>query len=330
MIIFYASRSHLIDHLAPVFHQFGSEQAQFWVMPALIDYAWSKGIEAFPSERQAGLYYPTAKGDAAVVCASNDAQSVHKVNGHRKIILMEHGPGIVFPHNAGYAGGDGIRRKVNLFLPPNQLVYNKTAQTMPGARQVIIGTPMLDKWSTITFPLPTEVKVFISFHWNGAGVQPEAGTALDHYKKVLPFLAKRTEFQIVGHGHPRIMDDLIPLYNDCEIQWTRDFEDVIRDGYVYLNDASSTIYMAGIFMPVIFLNAPWFRKDINFGLRWWEYTDFGSHCEEPKELLGLIERTLANPFEYSEERKKMRMDLFPYLGESSERAMNVIKEYLYG
>ena len=56
----------------------------------------------------------------------------------------------------------------------------------------------------------------------------------------------------------------------------RDFDEVMERSTLYICDNSSTLYeFASTGRPVVVLNAPWFRRDIEHGLRFWEHADVG-------------------------------------------------------
>lgn len=332
MIHFFATRPHFVNHMLPIFEQFKDGEAVFTISKHIKDYVDGLGIPYRLSKRNSGLFFPEKDGDAIVVCAANNAMFAKKSNPRRKIIFMEHGVGITFPTNQGYAGGGGIRRSVSLFLAPNQHIYDKTKKALPGKPQVIIGTPYMDKWVNYSRPTSTRDMVTISFHWNGSTIAPEAGNAVDHYlphlEKVMKFLDEK-RIDLAGHGHPRILEELRPAYEKLGIHIIENFQNVLEYSSAYINDGSSTLYEAALIMPVVLLNAPWFRKDIDFGIRWWKWTNIGEQCETPEELPQMIVNAVYNPFSFVNERSQMQRALYPYWGESAKRAALAIKEFVY-
>jgi len=332
-MLFYASRPHFIDHLLPVFDELQGE-AVFCVPPNLENYARSKGVKIVPTIFNGRKNEPPADGKVAVVCSTGDAKSCWLSNAYRDLIMFEHGVGITHAKNESYAGNKGIRQRVKLFLAPNDHILEKTHQALPLAFNVTVGTPKMDKWLGYQRPNSQRPVVCISFHWNGAGVAPEAGTALDHYKKVLEPLRielEQYEIQLVGHGHSRIMDQLIPIYNEAGIAIWHDFDKVLEKASLYINDCSSTMYEAAMLMPVIILNAPWFNRSLNNGIRFWDWTDIGPQCNEPEDLIHTVVKTVRNNLHFDDPyriaREKMVRALYPYWGVSSKRAAHIIREY---
>lgn len=325
-ILFYASRPHFLDHLWPIYKEFelaesNDYEARLYLTQPLEHY----GERSTPLRLSLDINY----GDVAVVSSSADAMTCRKTAPSRPIIMMEHGVGITFPKNQSYAGFTGIRAKVAMFLAPNQWIHDKTWVVLPKKPQAIVGTPKMDKWKDP--PKGNKCRICISFHWNGSAVAPEAGNALEYYVKHLSDYAKavnRIGYELVGHCHPRIVQEVKPHYKDAGIPFIDNFDEVMETCLLYINDCSSTLYEAATIMPVIILNAPWFRRDIDFGIRFWKWTDIGFQCNHPDDLISLIDMQLhKDPNVHTVERLKMRRDLYPFMGESSQVAANAIKKF---
>jgi hypothetical protein len=347
-IDFFARRTHFIDHLLPIWRALSDEiRGTFYVSAYLKEYAEREGFEAGLVPRATGDPLSGApKGtDPVLTTAYGDIQEAWRARSTRTLILMEHGVGLTFEH-PGYAGGLGMRRRVALFLAPNEFIRAKTARSLPLAPQVVIGTPKLDEWGEAPQPAsqasphlappfgrrkiggerPT---VCISFHWNGYHISPEAGNAYKHYGPVLSELARQNGFTLIGHGHPKF-GQLPEVYERAGIEYVPDFREVMRRADVYVNDCSSTMYeflVTG--KPVVILNAPWFRKNIRHGIRFWEYTDIGPQVEQPEQLLGAIEETLAKPERWGEARERAVRELYPNLGTSAKVAAKALEDFIF-
>lgn len=327
---FFARRVHFIDHLAPVWNKLPADvRGEFYVPAFLLDHAKSHGIDAHGLERPGQLdsidVIPPGRAPL-VTCAYGDMAQTQRGYVNRPKILMEHGVGLTFKH-PGYAGGFGLRTRVNMFLAPNEFIRAKTAQALPQARQEIIGTPKLDEYIMPDTAPKAKKKpvVAISFHWDGSRVAPEAGNAFKHYQHILPSLARERGFRLIGHGHPKYIHTLRHYYEDAGIEVVEDFRDVMAQADLYVNDCSSTMYEFCVTgKPVVILNAPWFRKFVNYGIRFWLWTDIGPQVENADGLLQAIESQLSNPGEYFEARKKTVAELYPYLGQSAQRAADAL------
>lgn len=335
---FFARRPHFVDHLAPVWAATRPEiRGPLYVSAYLKEYAEVRGLDVTPIEAvtRDSLSGAPDGGNPMVVCAYGDMQACYRLRPQRTFIMMEHGVGLTFNH-PGYAGGLGLRRRVALFLAPNEFIRAKTAKVLPLAPQVVIGTPKLDGWvreeiaSSPSAPRNDRSVVCISFHWNGAHVAAEAGNAFAHYAEILPELARDERFTLIGHGHPKILQKLRPTYEAAGMEVVDDFCEVMERADLYVNDASSTLYeflVTG--KPVVILNAPWFRRYIHFGLRFWDYTDVGPQVEQPEQLRETIVDTLANPEPWRQAREKAVRDLYPNLGCAAQKAAEAIEQFLF-
>jgi hypothetical protein len=329
-IDFFARRTHFVDHIAPIWNELGEQyKGVFYVPQSILGYASGlvdKTVGLKPIGSSAIRVSPHGR-NPILTCAYGDLERAISSFPTRAHILMEHGVGLSFGH-PGYGGGEGLRRRVNLFLAPNKNIYNKTHKTFPQAPQCIIGTPKMDG---IVPSIPVYKKdpvVGISFHWNGEKVCPEAGNALEYYMEVLPELSGN--FRVIGHGHPKIIDKLRSIYRACCIDEIEpDFSKIMQRCDIYVNDASSTMYeFSCTGKPVVILNAPWFRKDVYHGIRFWDYTNIGIQVDNPADLIGAITETAKYPERHYENRLNMINDLYPYLGSSSKRAAQAIVSFI--
>lgn len=330
---FFARRPHFIDHLAPTWLKMPANmKGYFYVPECLLDHAKSWGIDAIglvtENPRNPILVSPKGKGPV-VTSAYGDLQRAWERCMIRPQILMEHGVGLTFNH-AGYAGGTGLRARVALFLAPNEYIRRKTSRTFPTAPQVVIGTPKLDEWAKHPTKKPDEPPtVAIAFHWDGSAVAPEAGNAWQHYYKTIPEL--KTKYTVIGHGHPKIIDKLAPVYEQMGIEVVRDFRDVMERADLYINDCSSTMYEFCVTgRPVVVLNAPWFRRDVKFGIRFWDFSDVGINVEEPEQLMDCVAAALEDRQELAEKRKTVVQQLYPNLGYAAQIAADAITAFVEG
>lgn len=334
---FFARRSNYVDHMAPVWFALDEDIRGSFYVPALIqEYAIAKGLDVVPL-KPPGINNKldvAPGGDGPLVtCGYNDLQRALHKKPRRPMIFMQHGIGLTFQNNA-YAGGAGMQRDVSLFLDPNEHTRALIAKTFPHKPGAVIGTPKMDKFSgqrsAISGQHEGKAVVCISFHWDGSRIAPEAGNAFDHYRSVLPELARCEQFTLIAHGHPRNLGALAHFYEQCGIETVWDFDEVMQRADLYVNDCSSTLYEFCVTgKPVIILNAPQFRRNVHTGIRFWKYTDVGPQVNEPKELASVISEQLAViSDQWAAARGKAVADLYPYLGESANRAAEVIQDFV--
>ncbi len=338
---FFARRAHYLDHLAPVWNALPpARRGVFHIVRELYEYARRELREGDIEIYEGGI----PSGDTPILTAAyGDLNKVIR-NPDRKIITIEHGVTQGFEGAAYPNARIGNRARVDLALLPNEYVAGRfrAARNLPASCEVI-GTPKMDRWySSPFFELdPHEYTQFykfspehspvlaLAFHWGDRQSQPpESGSAFEHYRAVIPRLAAR--YHMIGHSHPLASDEHRQVMLRAGIEWVDDFREILRRADVYLNDLSSTMYeflLTG--KPVILLNAPWFRRSVNWGIRFWDYSDVGLAVEDPEQLFDAIDRTLR---EYSsicvQERRKAVADLYPYAGQAASRAADVLTEYL--
>jgi len=326
-IDFLATQPQYIDHIAPVWDALAEDNiGSFYVPQHLFGYTQGKlknHLYLYSYENNS----LTTFNDCPILVASyGDMKYAHRVNPDRRIFMMEHGTGHSFGTSA-YPNGPGDRDYVSLFLPPNQYTADKirTARSTPCE---VIGTPKLDWIAREDFPRHDPPVVCISFHHGGKNRRPpEAGSAFEHYKDWVVVL--KQHYNLIAHGHPlsRVRD--IPFYDSIGVPFVEDFEQVLRAADVYVNDLSSTLYeFIATGKPVIVMNAPWFRRDVHHGLRFWDYSDVGFVVDQPGELRTAIDLTLANPALFSRDRERVMNDLFPYFRHSAQHAASIIREHL--
>lgn len=336
-IDFLASQPHYLDHIAPIWDALPEElHGTFYVPLEMQEYAEKVLMR---DHRCLYVYKEDNLGSSVerypvLVAGYGDMIAVHQNNPSRKIVYMEHGTGHTF-HTSPYPDGKGKRDWVDLFLPPNEYTARKI-RSVRNTRCEVIGTPKMDKVFRELNPLnmlklsyPSPPTIAIGFHWGNKGnTPPESGSAFDHYKDIIPELSER--FNLLAYGHPLAEDSYKKFYLSHGIEYTSNLWNVFARADVCINDLSSAMYeflVTG--KPVIVLNTPWFRRDVQHGIRFWDYADIGIHVEEPSELDFAIKQTLDNYVAVrAGERTTTVQDLFPYLGQSAKRAVDVIKEYL--
>ncbi|HXJ64362.1 MAG TPA: CDP-glycerol glycerophosphotransferase family protein, partial [Actinomycetota bacterium] len=210
---------------------------------------------------------------------------------------MEHGAGQSYggrrtmaARHGAYAGGGGSREAASLFLHPGPHPAARDRAAHPKARVEVVGAPILD-----TLPAREGDKgrvVALSFHFNAA-ISPETKSAQTWIWPAV--MALRERFDIIGHAHPRMASTMRKLYARAGIEFVPSFDDVCRRADLYVCDNSSTIFaFAATGRPVVVLNPPWYSRDVDHGLRFWEAATVGVNCDDRATLGDCIEEALAD------------------------------------
>lgn len=305
-----ASERHYADHLAPVWQ----------ALPRDL-----RGSFVGPGER------PIRSTRPALVASYRDLVTARRL-GHRGLVRMEHGAGQSYagdPRSACHPSYPGGRDHVDvgLFLVPNEQAADRWRAAYPMRRVAVVGSPRLDALPERQAD-PTTV-VAISFHWP-CTVAPETRSALPYFLAALPALARRV--RLLGHGHPRAMGRLAPVYRSLGIEPVEGFDEVLARADLYVADNSSTLFeFAATGRPVVVLDAPWYRRDIRHGLRFWDAATVGLRVAEPGDLAGTVELALADPPHVRAERERVTAVVYARpTGGAARAAAHAIAGWLAG
>lgn len=307
-IDFYSSYPHYLDHMVNIWLNLPMKyRGTYYISKNCIEKAKEYGIEyvvGVPNENiclvSSYLDYLQTKGD---------------------VVYMEHGIGHTYSNdNPSYAGGKG-KDRVILFLNQHHLTQEKNLKTYPNVKGVIVGTPKMDNVKEVEFKGKV---VCFSFHWD-CKIVPETRSSFEYYRKIIRELNKNKEFKLVMHGHPR---ENWSVAKSLGIEFIQDIKEVFERVDVYVCDNSSSMYE---FMctgkPIILLNAPFYRKNIHHGIRFWTHIG-GIQVDNIKDLLPSIQRTLSNPNEYKTIRDEIVSELYPNRGKATKLSVKAIKELL--
>lgn len=355
----YASEPQYLHHLTPIWAAFEREERGV---------AWLAGKAAVQGPRleELGIVRTGRPKDRrnprpVMVASYQDERACRP----RPIIYVEHGAGQTYngdpavgshPSYSGTSRHDGVV----LFICPGEQVAASWRRHYRRVPAVAVGCPKLDPWlqklqilvpaegaglepagpqdgdgpdsSRVPSPLghPSSPKptVAVSFH-SDVRYLPETRWAFPHYERALPGLAE--QFPLLGHGHPRSYARIEATYRAGGIEATGDFFEVLDRASVYLIDNSSTGFeFSALERPVIWMNAPWYRRDIDHGLRFWDVEKEGGGLmvDQPEELPDAIERALAGEGVLDPD---FLDQVYAYRdGRSSERAVTAIREVVVG
>jgi hypothetical protein len=276
-----ASEGHFLHHLAGVWNALDeSERGTLYVAKAAQRAARQLGLEHVVSRQ-----IPPHSTAVRLLASWGDLKNLRlRLPPGEKVVFMEHGVGYTFgTGHESYAGGKG-KERVDVFLNPNEQTSRNNAAAYPDAIQETVGCPKLD-----SMPLrsPSGRVVCVSFHWPAA-VAPETNWAFPEFRNALRDLGKRTGCEVIGHGHPRALERLRPIYERMGIECVDSFDEVMRRCDLYVNDSSSTIYeAAALGRPVVVLNSRHYRRDVDFGLRFWDHIP-GPQVAEAADLAGVV------------------------------------------
>lgn len=285
MIDVFCSTSWYVDHAAPIWLALAPEaRGRFHVGPRAVDAA--RGLPGVTAERLSGdARRPT------LVMSYGDLRAV-AVTGRQRIALGQHGAGQSYSNDHPAYPGGRSQGAASLFLVPNEHAADRTRKAYPRARVELVGCPKLD---TLPARVPDgRTTVAISFHWDGPSVAPELRSSWLHYRTMLPSLSRR--FHVIGHAHPKAMSRVERHYRAAHIETVTSFAEVLRRADVYACDNSSSLFeFAATGRPVIVLNVPQYRRNVEHGLRFWAAATVGVNVDVPQRLLSAVAEAIADP-----------------------------------
>jgi CDP-Glycerol:Poly(glycerophosphate) glycerophosphotransferase len=324
---FYASERHYLDHLAPLVRAFPGSRVLV-TTDSLQTYAHAElGLEAVHAGKNE---YPMPP---MVVAGRRDAMRMEHPD--RRVAMIEHGAGQTYldqPHHSNYAGGRGLDF-LRLVLAPGPHSARAWRARYPETPVVDLGgSPRLDKWYSggvvdgcVDRPIDAPFVVAVSFHWD-CRITTETRSTWRYWLRALRELSET--HVMLGHAHPRAWPDLRAIYEQFGIPATPTFDDVLAQADLYACDNSSTLYeFAATDRPVICLNSPEYRREVEHGLRFWQHMP-GIDIS-PDEPFGTA-ITAAHDEVFTARRRAALHEAYGGLpdGEATKRAVTAINEHL--
>jgi UDP-N-acetylglucosamine:LPS N-acetylglucosamine transferase len=134
----------------------------------------------------------------------------------------------------------------------------------------------------------------------------------------------------MGHAHPHAARQIRRFYDSVGIEFIENFDDVLDIADVYAADATSTIYEAAACgIPVVLLNAPYYRRDVHQGIRFWEAATIGPQTQTASELPGAITAALnPSPEQVAETERCLDLVYTHRDGTSAQRAVDAIHTHV--
>ena len=131
-------------------------------------------------------------------------------------------------------------------------------------------------------------------HWDMSTI-PETRSAWPHYDRALEQLANDDRWTILGHGHPRLWGAIRRRWQELGVDHTPNWATcstgpTCLSGTTLLRSSS----FASLDRPVVVVNAPWYRRGVHHGLRFWDYPP-GLQTDLPSQLTPTVARALTDP-----------------------------------
>jgi hypothetical protein len=203
--------------------------------------------------------------------------------GGRRVVYVEHGAGQTYsrlrsrsrPH---YPGGPH---------PPNVIGYicpNRHVAALWDRPTVVVGCPALEGLQR------NPMAVVFTFHWDAPTVCPEARSARPHYLDHLHEMVQWVRdtglggLHPLGHWHPRDRQ-AETLWRRLGVECEPDPDRALERARLVVADNTSFAYEAALLgIANVALNAPWYRRDVEHGLRFWKHPP-GIMVDDADELM---------------------------------------------
>lgn len=305
LIDFFATQPHYVDHLRPTWDALPPPRGDWYTQ----DHRHLLG----PSDR------------LMVVSSYGDLRDARRA-GYERLVLAQHGCGMSYSDDHPAYPGGRSRENVVLLLDPNEFAAARDRAAHPTIPVAVVGCPKLDAWFT-TPPAHRHRDrplVVFSFHWPGGYDPPETRWAFSHYRDRLLTLkqhADRMGYRVAGHGHPKAQNThLRAFWHDAGFGFVRDFAHVVEVADQYVCDNSSTLYefAAVTNRPVLVLNSPSYRRDINHGIRFWQAMP-GIQVDTAADLGDAIIEGLSDPA-YAQQMRREAVELVYPVGRDGTAA----------
>lgn len=322
----FSSLQHYADHIDPVWAALPEDTlGGSWAPSRSI-----RGAEVWNPHR-------SAVGDDEWLLVASWSDAVGAAGRGRPLVYLEHGAGQAYggdPWMAGAAGWSGARARglenVRLFLCPSETVAQRWRDVHP-APAVAIGCPKLDAaHRALATDLPGHrPAVAITFHWD-CPLGPETRSAWPYWDRALPELVqwcRRHGVDVLGHGHPRLWSRIARRWQSLGVEPVADLAEVLERADVLVADNTSAMFeFASLDKPVVVLNAPWYRRDVEHGLRFWSHVP-GAQVDHRGLLVPAVDEALRDPAATRELRAAATAAAYAHTdGHAAARAAQAIQE----
>jgi hypothetical protein len=259
----------------------------------------------------------------------------------RPTIYVEHGAGQSYAGDpvsarmSGYPGGMGHEGTL-LFVAPGEAPRARWEEFYPDVPAVAVGCPKLDGRHRAEPRARARAldgaTVAVSFHWPNPLIQ-ETRSAWPHWA---PGLADAVAdlsdagATVLGHAHPRLWRHVAPLWRRWGAEPVEDFGEVLDRADVFAADNTSALPEAAICgVPLVWIDHPFYRRDVEHGGRFWRWPRGQVTCGGPEFLADAAGRALADPEPVRAAREAMVAEVYVACdGRAAERAADAIRGVL--
>jgi hypothetical protein len=332
----YASWPHYAEHIAPIWNWLPDEyKGDFVAASSSVDTLLRRhGIVPVASRHKGQIAEGLKTREPIIVAGYADLRKMRR----RPVVFVEHGAGQTYigddgTIHGGYSGGMN-RDNVELFICPNNKVAERNLAVYPAKKAAVCGSPRLDDLLQTRLGWAGDGQtVAIAFHWN-CQIAPESGTAFPYFAKQISDFARMARtcgLEVIGHGHPKSW----PFYKDwwetqnvaTEASWPA----LVQQIDLLIADNSSIVFeAAALGIPVVLLESPRWRRNVEHGLRFWEHADVGPSVLPDEDLGEAMSQAFTESWRVKREAVAQAVYAVPpsVEGSASRMAGEAILRYL--
>lgn len=316
----FATFPHYAAHIRPVLDALPPPlQGQLWARHT--DRAWGPQLRS--------------NSPAAAMTVVAGVTDVQAMRGRTRLVHVDHGAGQSYggdlrsATSGGYPGGQHPDlARVELFLTPGEGAAERWRASQPQATVVAVGCPKLDWWATQPNPDPTVIG--FTYHWD-CQLVPETESAWPHYQRGLEPVIRRlidAGATVIGHVHPRAGNQAVARWRRLGVDVVVSEAEVFARAGMLVADNTSMLYeFAALGRPVVVLNQPRYRRDVDHGMRFWDLIP-GPQVDDPAELAEVVEWVLAHPDQDRDLRERVSARVYARHGDAATAAATAIMEAL--
>lgn len=327
LIDVYASQPNYWRHLAPIARELRDRGHDVRAWASVMGRPWGPRIMGRRERAH------------TAVCASwEDARRISP----QRVCYVEHGAGQTYldggnEDGRGYAGAEGLEHVV-LFLAPGDHVAAQWRARYPQTPVETVGCPALDQHflrardfsasTTMSVVEPRYNRVAVTEHWR-CGVVPETMPAVPLFDRAIAEISRVDGIEVVGHAHPRGVRSTVGRWRDLGIPYEPDPDSVLRTADLLVADNTSLMYeAAALDIPVLAINGPDYRRDVEHGLRFWSHVP-GIQCDSVGTFIPAVMAALDDPPEARALRARAASHTYAHRdGRSAQRAADAIESVI--
>ena len=307
------SSTHYFDHAVPILNALSPDAlGTIYTPPKVQKHAAALGHRVV-------VRSPPDNAKPILIAGGSDLPII----GNRPCALLEHGAGQSYGdvNHPSYAVGAG-RDRVDLFLCPNSSIAARNQARYPDAQYEVYGSPRVE---AMRHNLPGAVPgTVVAFHWP-CRISVESSNAWVPFSNYLSLWSRIDELAPLSvHAHPRFADHVRRFCAEKSIPYV---EDPWLAGSLLIADNTSLMYeWAALDRPVVCLNSPLWRRNVEHGLRFWSQVP-GPEVNDPIDIVDACRQSTSDHWHHK--RRDICSMVYPANNNSATHYARALGRWAY-